>query len=148
MVDRAQSQGSIGGQVVTLATLFIRNRQLLIMALALILVAGLASLANLPRIEDPRITARNATIVTQLPGASAARVEALVTKELEDELRELSEIKTIDSTSRTGVSVIGIELQEWVGPDDNQQIVSKVRDRLAAAEARLPAAASKPTLDD
>lgn len=118
------------------------------MTLALIMVAGLASLANLPRIEDPRITSRNATIVTQLPGASAVRVEALVSKKLEDELRELSEIKTIDSTSRNGISVINIELQDWVGSDDNQQIFSKVRDRLAAVEAQLPADAGKPELDD
>jgi len=131
-----------------LATLFIRNRHLLIMTLLLVLVAGLASLMNLPRIEDPRITTRNAIVVTSMPGASAARVEALVTKKIEDELRELSEIKTIESTSRAGISVIKIELQDWVGKGENDQVFSKVRDRLADAAAQMPAEAGLPELDD
>ncbi len=142
------TQSPILGQSARAATLFTRNRHLLIMTLVMILVAGLASLVNLPRIEDPRITTRNATVITPLPGASATRVEALVTRKLEEELRELSEIKTIESTSRADISVIGIELQDWVGPGDNERIFSKVRDRLAAAEARLPATAGKPELDD
>ena len=36
------------------------NGHLLALAVVLILVAGLAAWGNLPRIEDPRITTRNA----------------------------------------------------------------------------------------
>ena len=63
--------------------LFTRNRHLLILAVVMILVAGVSALLSLPRIEDPRITTRNATILTPFPGASAARVEALVSKKIE-----------------------------------------------------------------
>ncbi|MGD9163561.1 MAG: efflux RND transporter permease subunit, partial [Chromatiales bacterium] len=128
--------------------LFTRNRHLLILTIVMILVAGISALMSLPRIEDPRITTRNAIIVTPFPGASAARVEALVTKKIEDRLRELSEIKTIESTSRSGISVVNFELQDWVGQDDNEQIFSQVRDRLSAAAADLPAGAGTPVFDD
>jgi multidrug efflux pump subunit AcrB len=128
--------------------LFTRNRHLLILTIVMILVAGTSALISLPRIEDPRITTRNAIIVTSFPGASAARVEALVTKKIEDRLRELSEIKTINSTSRSSISLINIKLQDWVGQDDNEQIFSQVRDRLAAAAAELPTGAGTPELDD
>jgi len=40
---------------------------------------------------------------TFYPGASPDRVEALVTKPLEDELREISEIEELRSTSSSGV---------------------------------------------
>ncbi|MEE4377531.1 MAG: hypothetical protein V2J55_08460, partial [Candidatus Competibacteraceae bacterium] len=63
-----------------IATLLIRNRHLLGLTIIILLVAGLSALLNLPRIEDPRITNRNPNILTFLPGASAARVETLVTK--------------------------------------------------------------------
>ncbi|MDJ0739184.1 MAG: efflux RND transporter permease subunit [Gammaproteobacteria bacterium] len=132
----------------TPTTLFTRNPHLLILTIVMILVAGASALLTLPRIEDPRITTRNATIITPYPGATAERVEALVSKKIEDRLRELAEIKTIESTSRNGISVVNIELQDWVGADDNEQIFSQVRDRLDAAAADLPAAAGIPEFDD
>ncbi len=127
---------------------FVQNRHLLILTIIMVLVAGLSALNALPRIEDPRITTRNATIITPFPGASAPRVEALVTKKIEDRLRELSEIKTIDSASRNGISVVTIELQDWVTAADNEQIFSKVRDRLGDAQSELPDGAGVPALDD
>jgi multidrug efflux pump subunit AcrB len=83
-------------------TLFFRRGHLLLLSLVVILVAGYSALTNLPRLEDPRIDARNALILTPYPGASAERVEALVTDVLEDRLREIFEIKKnpIDFTSR------------------------------------------------
>ena len=127
---------------------FTRSRHLLILTIVMLLVAGASALVSLPRIEDPRITTRNATIITPFPGASASRVEALVSKKIEDRLRELSEIKTIESTSRYGISAVTIELQDWVTGADNEQIFSKVRGRLADAVADLPAAAGLPAFDD
>ncbi len=128
--------------------IFTANRHLLILTIAIILVAGLSALNSLPRIEDPRITTRNASIFTQFPGASAERVEALVSKKIEDKLRELSDIKTIESSSSSGISIVNVELQDWVGEEDNEQIFSQIRDRLEAASAELPAGASTPEFDD
>jgi multidrug efflux pump subunit AcrB len=128
--------------------LFARNRHLLILTVTMLLVAGLSALVTLPRIEDPRITTRNAIIVTPFPGASASRVEALVTKKIEDRLRELPEIKTIESTSRSGISVITIELQDGVDDSGNEAVFSKARDRLKDAADELPPGAGTPVLDD
>jgi len=76
-----------------------------------LVVAGLSAINNIPRLEDPRIDTRNVLVITPYPGASAERVEALVTDVIEDELRQLYEIKEINSTSRSGTSVVSIELQ-------------------------------------
>ena len=71
-----------------LALGFFENRYLLVLGLTIIVVAGFSTLSNMPRIEDPRITNRYPQIVTLLPGASAERVEALVSDRIEDSLRE------------------------------------------------------------
>ena len=126
----------------------LRNGYLLVLSITLILIAGLAAWSNLPRIEDPRITTRNATVITPLPGADAARVEALVTRKLEEALREVAEIKTLESTSRGGVSLIAIELDDRVTAANNARIFSRIRDKLADAERELPPEAGKPDLDD
>ena len=116
--------------------------------IVLIMIAGVSSLWSLPRIEDPRITTRNAVITTVLPGAPAARIEAEVTKPLEDALREVAEIRRIESTSRAGVSVIEIELRPDITRDTNEAAFARVRDRLRDAEHGLPPDAGRPQFDD
>ncbi len=128
--------------------LFFRNAHLLVLAILVIALAGASALSNLPRIEDPRITTRNALVITTFPGASAERVEALVTKKLEDELREVEEIKDIVATSRANISVISLALEDSITSDTNEQAFSRVRDKLSEAEVLLPPGAGKPSFDD
>ena len=128
--------------------LFFRNTHLLVLAVLLIVIAGVSALSSLPRIEDPRITTRNAFVVTAFPGASAERVEALVTKPLEDKLRDVEEIKKIVATSRSNISFIAIELDDGITATTNEQAFSRVRDKLGEAEAILPPGAGRPAFDD
>ncbi len=128
-----------------MSTLFFRNRHLLTLSIVVLLVGGLSAAFTLPRLEDPRIRNRAAVIVTTLPGASAERIEALVTEKLEEQLQEVSEIDRIDSTSSSGVSVITVELAGRI--TDTDTVWSKVRDEIAEAERLLPPEASKPEID-
>ena len=43
-----------------------------------------------------------------------------MTDVIEDELRQLHEIKEIKSTSRAGISIVFIELQDWVSNQTNE----------------------------
>jgi len=133
--------------VSSLAVALLQNRHLLILAVLLLMLAGVAAWSSLPRIEDPRIVSRYAFIATPYPGASAARVEALVTKRLEDAVREVPEVKVIDSTSSGDISVLGVELEDAVSAKDNERIFSELRDKLSAAAANLPPGAGPPLLD-
>ena len=121
-----------------MSTLFLRNPQLLAMSVLLLLAAGVSAIVSLPRIEDPRITNRTALVSTPYPGASAARVESLVTEKLERRLRELAEIRDVESVSRAGVSLIPLELEGSIGEQDNEVVFSKIRDTLVDAARGLP----------
>ncbi len=129
-------------------TLFYRRGHLLVLSLLVILVAGLSALNTLPRLEDPRIDTRNVLVITPYPGASAERVEALVSDVIEDRLREIYEIKEIKSTSRAGISVINIETQDWVDNTTNEQLFSEIRDALREAETQFPQGAASPVFDE
>ncbi len=124
------------------------NKHLLFLSLVLIFVAGLSAIVALPRQEDPRIVHRNPLILTMVPGASAERVEALVTEPIETALEEVDEIMTIESTSRAGFSFVVIELQSDVGAGENEQVFSKIRDKLGEAEAEFPPEAQAPVFED
>ncbi|MEF1219740.1 efflux RND transporter permease subunit, partial [Photobacterium damselae] len=121
------------------------NSRLLTLFIAIIIVSGISALMSLPRAEDPIIRNRNATITTVLPGATTERVESLVTEKIENQLRQLDEIALITSTSRPGISVVGIELQDTIL--DSEPVWSLVRDKLTDIEPQLPAGTLSPELD-
>ena len=79
----------MSGRARPLRTLFFDNRYLLTLAILVIVVAGVSALVNLPRLEDPRITNRFPLVITPVPGASAERVESLVTEKLEEAFEEI-----------------------------------------------------------
>jgi multidrug efflux pump subunit AcrB len=125
---------------------FYRNLRILILAIFLIVAWGVASFQSLPRQEDPELITRTAVVQTPYPGASADRVEALVTEVLETEINELETVKNISSTSRVGFSSISVELVDQV--QDAQPIWSKVRDEMDTASNQFPPGAGEPELDE
>ena len=125
---------------------FYRNIRLLILTFILITAWGFSSFQALPRQEDPELVNRVAVIKTPFPGASAERVEALVTEVLEGEVAEIQEIKTLSSTSRVGFSTVTVELVDQV--KNAQPVWSKVRDEMNDAAASFPAGAGVPELDE
>lgn len=125
---------------------FYKNTRLLILTFILIFAWGLFSYQTLPRQEDPELISRTAVVLTPFPGASAERVEALVTEVLESEIAEIEEVKTIESDSRVGFSTVSVELVDAV--QNAQPVWSKVRDEMADAAALFPPGARDPELEE
>ncbi|MEF1281613.1 efflux RND transporter permease subunit, partial [Vibrio fortis] len=123
----------------------ISNTRLLILMTALLMVSGISAFMTLPRAEDPVIINRYANITTSFPGASAERVETLVTEVIENKLRELSEVKLVSSTSRPNVSIVTLELDDTI--TEPEPVWSQARDKLSDVEPLLPAGAQSPDLD-
>ncbi len=126
--------------------IFVKNTRLLVLLIALIIVAGMASLHVLPRTEDPSMINRAASVITTFPGASAERVEALVTEKIEQKLQKLSEIEYLASTSRPEISVIQVKLEGFV--KDSDPVFTRIRDLLNDVRMELPAGSLDPVLED
>jgi|TARA_B100002003_G_scaffold246465_2_gene276178 multidrug efflux pump subunit AcrB len=129
-----------------LANLFFQNPRLTILSVLFILIAGIAAVINLGRQEDPSMTERYGVVKTLLPGASASRVESLISEKIETALKEIPEIKELESTSYTGSSIVVIELYEHITSDEVELYWSEVRDKIADVGALLPREASSPEL--
>jgi len=123
------------------------NPRLFFLVIGVVAAFGAAGLSGVARQEDPSITNIFATVVTPFPGADPARVEALVTQPLEDELREISEIDNIESVSRTGISVISLSLSLYIPDARIEQVWSEVRDALGDGAVSFPSGAGEPELD-
>jgi len=127
-----------------IAQFCVEHREVSWLALIAVLVWGAVAYTKLGQQEDPTIPQRTAMLVTVFPGATAAKVEELVSKPLERKISELKSIEEIKSTSRPGVSTMTIKQlpgstatidQEW----------DKVRAKLF--EVQLPEGTRQPWLN-
>ncbi len=124
----------------------LRDHRLLAVGIGLVAVAGLAAAASIVRQEDPTLTNGVALVLTPFPGASAEDVERLVTEPIETLLLELPGIEQLESTSRTGLSVISVQIDERLGPSEVSTRFSRIRDALR--DIALPKGARPPLFDD
>ncbi len=129
-----------------MSVLFYKNPRLAILTVFLIMAAGIGALLTLGRQEDPTLSERFAVLVTAFPGASAERVEALITEPLEKSIQELVEVKKIKSSSRSGVAVISIELKNKFRGDKVEPAWTLVREQVNKALVLLPDGAGTPDL--
>ncbi len=128
-------------------TLTFRHPRLVALIILVLVSAGLSSFLSLGRQEDPTITNLFATITTQFPGADPERVEALVTAEIEEELRKIAEVDEISSVSRSGVSVVSVELLETLDEATIEQVWAEARDAVEDARQNFPAGVLPPEFD-
>lgn len=108
----------------------IKRNRVSLSILGVVIVFGLTLYAGLSRDSMPPYTVRVATVVTQFPGASPERVEELVTDKIEKKAQELPELKEVTSTSRSGLSVVTVELEMTVEPQDLQPVWDRLRRKL------------------
>ena len=128
-------------------SLTFRQPRLVALILLVLVAGGLSALLAIGRQEDPTITNIFATVQTVFPGAEPGRVEALVTSEIEDVLREVSEVAELQSTTSTGISIIRVELVNTLAENRIEQVWSELRDKLDEAAAQFPPGVLPPELD-
>lgn len=121
-------------------------RKSIFMILALLLINGVFAYLTLPAQEDPTITIRQAIVTTSYPGMAPERVEQLITRALEKEIRKIPEVEKLTSTSTTGQSVIHVEIYDRYFNLDN--IWQDLRNKVEQAEANLPDGTGKPFVND
>lgn len=108
----------------------IEKNRITFTVLATIILMGLVLYQSLPRDSMPPYTVRVATIVSSFPGAGPERVEQLVTDKIEKIAQELPELKEVNSTSRTGLSVVSVILKDEVTPEKLQSVWDRLRRKL------------------
>ena len=125
------------------------NSRVTIVALLVVGVLGLAGYRTMPRDSMPPYTVRAASVVTTFPGAGPERVEALITSRIEEVAQELPELKNVSSESRTGLSVVAVELEQGVPPGELQAVWDRLRRKIDNIRPDLPEGTYGPeVLDD
>ena len=124
----------------------IENNRITAITLLIIFIAGISAYQKLPRNEDPGFIIRTALVMTYFPGASPERVEQLVTDKLEKSIQEIPELDFVRSESKTGVSMIYVNILETF--KQMRPIWDNLRRKVEKAAGDLPDGIRGPFVND
>ncbi|MBP9759787.1 MAG: efflux RND transporter permease subunit [Candidatus Pacebacteria bacterium] len=123
----------------------LERRSLTYMILVGLIGFGLFSVNAMRKESSPEVQIPVAIISTILPGASPTDVETLVTNEIEKAVANIENIKTLTSSSQSGVSVVSVEFEASANLTTSLQ---KVRDEVSKTRNNLPDDATDPNVTD
>lgn len=109
----------------------------------IIVIVGMNSYRRLPLEAAPDVEIPIILVHTVYPGVAPVDIEKLITNPIERELKDLSNVKKLTSTSGDSVSLVQIEFETNVKMDDALQ---KVREKVDMAKPDLPPDAKEPRL--
>ncbi len=110
----------------------IDNPSVVYVMIAIFLLVGLSSYFAMPREDFPEIKETKIYISTSFPGNTAEDIERLITDPLEDQLKNVSNVVEILSTSQEDYSIITVEFDEDISVDAAKQ---KVKDEVDGEKA-------------
>jgi len=131
---------------VNITQLTLRNNRTAIVLLVAIIFAGIQAYIHMPRAYDPGFTIRVAQVVTHMPGASPKRIELLISDKIEKAVQEIPELDFVTSESRTGVSIVMVNIKESY--KDMRPIWDALRRKVEGIKNELPDGISGPYVND
>jgi multidrug efflux pump subunit AcrB len=123
----------------------IQQRKITLLFFLMAILFGALNIYSLKQRENPEIDVTMALVTTVYPGASPEKVEQLVTRPLEEKLKEMSEISILSSVSSANVSSIKVELKQDA---DIRRSWDTLRQKVQSAESELPDDVRKPEVND
>ncbi|MFZ1416125.1 MAG: efflux RND transporter permease subunit [Defluviicoccus sp.] len=126
----------------------IETNRITILFLIGIPLIGLLIFLDYPRQEDPSIEIREAIVTVFNPGMDVYEVEDLITRTVEEKIREIGEVDDIWSYSRSGAATIHVELADEVNAEDFSRIWQDLRNRMGDVARILPTGTLGPFVND
>lgn len=104
----------------------VKNYQFTLVIFIMIIALGLTTILNMPRSEDPELSAPTYPVIVVYPGTSPKDMEELVVDPLEKEISGLDDIKRVRSTIGDGIAVLMVEYKYSSDVDAKYQEVVRV----------------------
>ena len=101
------------------------NRVTVYILTLLIVVTGLIAYVTMPREDFPEIIENKIYISSVFPGNSAEDVEKLIVKPLEKEIKNISGVEKITSSSFQDYGMIIVEFADKVGVEEAKTKISE-----------------------
>jgi len=114
-------------------TYFVRKKVVAGITIIGLLVTGLYSIMTIPKESMPEVKVPIGVIYTVLPGATPSDTEELLTKPIEKEVANLTDIEELNSTSGFGVSVVTVQFNTSVELSDGLNKLQEASDKVSSS---------------
>ena len=118
-----------------LSSLAINNRNTVFVITCIIIILGLVAYRSMPKAAFPDLVIPQIYVGTPYPGNSPVDIEKLITRPLEKEIKSISGVNKITSTSIQGYSTILAEFSFDVVPEEALRKVKDAVDRAKSTKA-------------
>ncbi|MCD2258573.1 efflux RND transporter permease subunit [Psychroserpens luteolus] len=112
----------------------INNKTTMYVLITLILILGASAYFSMPRENFPEIKETKIYISSVYPGNTAEDIEKLITDPIEDQLKTVSNVVEITSTSQEDYSIVIVEFDENISVEAAKQKVKDEVDSETASE--------------
>ena len=102
------------------ARFFTETRHVSWVLLVATVLWGVYGYVQMPQRKDPDIPIRQALVLCPWPGASAEKIEQLITRRLEEKVAENVKVEKVESNTRTGITAVFVTLVEGL-PDTGKE---------------------------
>lgn len=110
----------------------INNKTTMYVLIAVFFYLGVSAFFSMPRENFPEVNETKIYVSTVFPGNTAEDIEKLVTDPLEDQLKTVSNVVEITSTSQEDYSMLIVEFDENITVEQAKQ---KVKDEIDSETA-------------
>jgi multidrug efflux pump len=115
-----------------LSSLAIDNKMTVYVVMVLFFILGISAYYDMPREDFPEIKETKIYISTVYPGNTAEDIERLVVDPLEEDIKNISNVVEVLSTSQEDYGIITVEFDEKISVEDAKQ---KVKDKVDAKKS-------------
>lgn len=123
----------------------LRRPRTVLTVMVVLLFMGVTAYVNLPKESTPNVEVPYLYISATMTGVSPADAEQLLARPIESELRDLTGLVNISSTSTTGHASVFLEFDVNIDPG---QAYSDTLERMDRVQARLPSDADNATVHE
>ncbi|GIZ09334.1 efflux RND transporter permease subunit [Flavobacterium sp. UMI-01] len=114
------------------SSMAIDNKMTIYVIMALFFVLGISAYYSMPREDFPEIKETKIYISTVYPGNTAEDIERLIIDPLEEDIKNVSNVVKVTSTSQEDYGIITVEFDESITVEDAKQ---KVKDKVDAKKS-------------
>jgi len=121
-----------------LAELTIRKKTISLVLILSLLVGGALAFLDMPRLEDPEFTIKEALIITNYPGATPVEVANEVTDVIESAAQQLGQLERVTSVNNRGQSIVTVKIKDKYDKKTLPQVWDELRRKVNDVQGQLP----------
>ncbi len=122
----------------SLARLTIEKKTVSLVLTFVFFIGGVLAFLDMPRLEDPEFTIKEALVITNYPGATPAEVADEVTDVIEGAAQQLKQLEKVTAISNRGQSIVTVEVQDKYDKDTLPQVWDELRRKVGDSQGALP----------